>query len=112
MMTKHDKQQTPLADLDAGISRIIDLARFSSLQRLLRITTYVLRFVKRCMNRNRYRLKPYKRNRYDKARRNSTGDEVLDIEDGIIRRAGRIHNAELDYNTNHPILLPKRHAFT
>ena len=40
-----------------GMSNINELSRFSSLQKLLHVTCYVLKFVKHCRNKKRYNLR-------------------------------------------------------
>ena len=40
-----------------GISKIMDISRFSSLRKLMRVTSYVLKFVKQCRKKRAYNLR-------------------------------------------------------
>ena len=40
-----------------GISKIMDISRFSSLRKLVRVTSYVLKFVKQCRKKRAYNLR-------------------------------------------------------
>jgi hypothetical protein len=42
---------------ESTISNIIELSRFENLHRLLRVTAYVLRFIKNCRMKRRYNLR-------------------------------------------------------
>jgi len=61
LLTAANEDETEGTDTDRsellGISNIIDLSRFSSLQKLLHVTCYVLKFVKHCRNKKRYNLR-------------------------------------------------------
>ncbi|VDI22616.1 Hypothetical predicted protein [Mytilus galloprovincialis] len=48
-----------------GISKIIDLSRFSSLKKLLRVTCYVFKFVNICKSKRPYNLRKYARHGKD-----------------------------------------------
>ena len=154
LTTTQDAQNTVIIDSTSpknGISRIIDITRFSSLQRLLRVTCYVIKFVKRCTQR-KYNLRLRNNRNRQREIDSLTTDEIqhalnlwiIDIQnnslseeknaltntlrssrlplirqlslfidqEGLIRCAGRIQNADLDYSAKHPILLPRKNAFT
>ena len=108
----------------------IDISRFSSFNRLLRVTAWVLRFVKNI------KLKQSE----NRELREITTSEMQEAEDlwikqaqmhcrdekskpmiaslgvysdaGILRCKGRLEHTELDYETKYPILLPKMHRLT
>ena len=121
---------------DSSISRVIDISRFSNLQRLLRVTAYVLRFLKNLKARlspdneqsvigseieakemevaEQYWIldvqKSLQQNkRFENWRRefNIFTDSV-----GILRCRGRLSHADLPYSAKHPILLDANHGFT
>ena len=112
----------------------MDCEKFSSLQRLLRVTAYVFRFVD---------MLKHKVKKLDKApSQELTAADILEAEtlwvkesqhllmkdkrfdswqkefglfageDGLYRCKGRLSNADLPPPTRHPILLPKEHHLT
>ena len=120
----------------------MDIDRYSTLQRLLRVSAYVLRFIHNCKQSNPSlrctgQLLP---NDIDAAfnawvhcaQRVSFPEESLALQttnktsrpplirqlklfldtDYIIRCGGRIHNAKIDSETKFPCLLPKKHPLT
>jgi len=122
-----------------GISCVIDIKRFSKLEKLLRVTAYVLRFIK-TTKKQMFETKAFisvpELNEARKLWIKSTQREVYSQElqhlqnktkgkaclvrqlklftddQGLIRCGGRLHNASVKYETKHPILLPKKHHFT
>ncbi|CAG2223177.1 unnamed protein product [Mytilus edulis] len=85
-----------------GISKIIDLSRFSSLKKLLRVTCYVFKFVNICKSKRPYNLRKYARHGKD-----ITKDEI--------DRATQDNNLNLDFTEankrfNHKVTLIEHFA--
>jgi len=121
-----------------GVHNLMHLTEYSSLQRLLRVTAYVLRFVNNCRNRSRARpltvtsseLFESEKQWIASCQRITYGEEIqcitetssrktlvkqlkLFIDDsGLLRCGGRIHNAPVAETTKFPYLLPQKHLFT
>ena len=122
-----------------GIHSIIDIAQYSSLERLLRITSYVLRFIgqlRKRTNHKQIQLSPEETNTAEriwiKGCQQSTYQMELDSltsknkprtvlvkqlrlfldDQHLIRCQGRIHNAPLSESTKFPVLLPTYRPFT
>ncbi|XP_053372928.1 uncharacterized protein LOC128546437 [Mercenaria mercenaria] len=124
-----------------SVLEIIDIQRFSSYRKLLRVTAYVIRFVNNCRNvkKSRGPLESHEINtearqlikhvqdihfhdvkQYlsQKEKRCTTIPNLvrqLDLfldEDNLIRCGGRISNAPLLDSTKFPYLLPSRNNFT
>ena len=122
-----------------GIHSIIDIAQYSSLERLLRITSYVLRFIgqlRKRTNHKQIQLSPEETNTAEriwiKSCQQSTYQMELDSltsknkprtalvkqlclfldDQHLIRCQGRIHNAPVSESTKFPVLLPTYHPFT
>ncbi|XP_063447979.1 uncharacterized protein LOC134727528 [Mytilus trossulus] len=64
LTTTDDSKKTKPCKL-SGISKIIDLSRFSSLKKLLRVTCYVFKFVNICKSKRPYNLRKYARHGKD-----------------------------------------------
>ena len=124
---------------DASIAHIMDASRFSSLDKLLRVTCHVIRFTQWVRNRNT-KTAPLitvtelenAQNIWIKALQQEIYHRELDIlksnkqvksslvhqlklfldDNGIMRCAGRLHNADLTYDAKHPVLLPPQHHYT
>ncbi|XP_045188261.1 uncharacterized protein LOC123546137 [Mercenaria mercenaria] len=119
-----------------AIQDVIEVTRFSTLKRLLRVTAYVLRFIRNCRTVSRSRnsgsitlqeLENAEMLLIRQCQQNSYSEEISNLQsgksrlpvvrqlrlyldsDGYIRCGGRIHNAPLDENTRFPILLPAKH---
>ncbi|CAB3988664.1 Hypothetical predicted protein [Paramuricea clavata] len=119
---------------NASITQIIPPTKFSDLQRLLRTTAWVLRFVNTLQKGNACKGKPLKVHKVENARNvwireiqnDAYSNELANIqkpktsclplvrqlrlftlEDNIIRCGGRIHNAPVEHSAKFPILLPK-----
>ena len=121
------------------LHRVIDINRYSTYQKLLNVTAYVLRFFKNYRNLTENRIKGHTtvmelhmaemawiRN----CQSTDYSDEILNIKcrqrplttvkqlrlfldpQGHIRCGGRIHNAPLEEDTKFPYLLPRKHTFT
>ncbi|VDI47902.1 Hypothetical predicted protein [Mytilus galloprovincialis] len=71
LTTTDDSEKTKPCELN-GISKIIDLSRFSSLKKLLRVTCYVFKFVNICKSKRPYNLRKYARHGKD----DITKDEI------------------------------------
>nr|XP_006817797.1 PREDICTED: uncharacterized protein LOC102802785 [Saccoglossus kowalevskii] len=123
---------------NVGIQHIIDADRFSSLNKLLRTTALVLRFVSNLRNDKHTSstlsstvsaeelrkaetkwIRDIQREAFSADvtthRRKPTLTRQLGLffdNDTLLRCGGRLHNAPLDYNTKFPILLPYGHRYT
>lgn len=129
---------TPTAATFPGIHHVIDISRYSTLNKLLNVTAYVLRFIKILTKRPRDKGYPTVAERYashDQWILNSQGvtysKEIENIQSksrhrlplvrqlrlfiddkGFIRCGGRLHNAPLTEQARFPCLLPPNHPFT
>lgn len=130
-------QQTRYAT--SAVSIPSDIAQYSSLERLLRITSYVLRFIgqlRKHTNHKQIQLTPQETitadilwikscqqstyqieldslNSKNKARTALVKQLRLFLDDQhLIRCQGRIHNAPVSESTKFPVLLPTYHLFT
>ncbi|GFV31656.1 integrase catalytic domain-containing protein [Trichonephila clavipes] len=81
---------------ELNTASIINLSKFSSLQKLLRVTSWVLRFVHNI------------RNRFNKRSDDLSTEE---IDDELIRVGGRLQKSKFSYLQKHPIILPAKHYF-
>ncbi|KAF8791691.1 hypothetical protein HNY73_003384 [Argiope bruennichi] len=83
---------------------LIDISRFSSLNKLLRVTAYVLRFLGKLGGRSRQRGPLV-------AAEISEAEEFwvkqVQLQDGLLRVKGRLEQSELTQEEKHPILLPR-----
>lgn len=120
----------------SGIGSVVDVSRFSNLQRLLRVTAYVLRFVKNLkavLSRQNEEL-VFDSDIAVKEIEEAEQWWILDVQkylplnkkfeswkrefglftdpDGILRCGGRLFHADLPYSAKHPILLDANHGFT
>lgn len=111
------------------ISTLIDLANFSNVGRLLRVTGWVLRFINRLRQRCfqpetelsaselkisenmwlRCVQKELKADPKFEQVKKSLG--VFDS-NGLLRCGGRLKHADIPFDTKHPILLPQKHTLT
>ena len=125
----------------SGIDNVIDITRFPSLGKLLRVTSYVLRFINRlkhCITLSE--CKPYitvtelqiAQNKWIKAiqsttyprelksLQNKSGEKLSLVQqlklfmgnDGLLRCGGRFQHANVVFSAKYPILIPRRHYFT
>ncbi|CAG2206374.1 unnamed protein product [Mytilus edulis] len=128
-------------DNQQGIHQIVQITRYSTLSKLLRITAYLLRFIRNCRSPilQRNKAKYVSREELQDAtecwilncQRTSFKDEMLylklkDTKPTVLVRqlrlylnnkdaiccGGRIHNAPVCENTKFPYLLPRSHPFT
>lgn len=131
-------QSTGFSNL--GITSIIEVKNFSSLQRLTRVAAYVLRFIKNTQNpgtktvgelnaeelhmANERLIKAVQQECFQReiqelqVKQNKISPPLVkqlklfvDNKD-FLRCGGRLHNAPIDETTKFPILLPRRHPFT
>ena len=118
----------------SNIAEVINITNYSELQKLLRVTSYVLRFVnniKRKLKNERLILKEYistdelKESLYlwlkdnqalffsDSSFENRKRNLMVDVdENGLYRSMGRLGNASLSFNTKFPMLLNNNHYLT
>ena len=110
------------------ISTIIDCNRFSSYTKLLRVTAYVLRFVKNCRNSvketeelSAQELEEAEQCWVKDMQSTFKEEKLADLKKhlgndkdtkGIIRCYGRLNNSSLPIESRNPILLPKEHHET
>ncbi len=122
-----------------GIHCVIDIQQFSSLDRLIRVTSYVLRFIGQLRKRTSFRkaqltvqetivaetlwIQSCQQSTYQSELGNLTSTNKPRItlvkqlrlfldDQRLIRCRGRIHNAPVSESTKFPILLPTDHPFT
>lgn len=117
-----------------SISSNIDLVRFSNFQRLLRVTAYVLQFVKKLKERVNGGQQVFESDVSATDLKDAEQCWILDVQgslrlnkkfeawsqefnlftdcDGVLRGRGRMSHAELSYATKHLILLNSNHRFT
>ena len=129
----HTQQQ------NANIDSIMDIKRFGSLDKLHRVTAYVLRFINALLHRQRYTTKHLTIPELRQAKQHwlkatqqanysrelhalEKGDTqriplvrqlklILDS-DGLVRCGGRLQNADIPEAAKHPLLLPTKHHYT
>ena len=114
------------------VGNVIELDRFSSLGRLLRVTAWVTRFIsnlKRAKEKRDIRLGELEVGELEGAERNWIYDAQVDLKNsasfekikvnlGLINQKGiyichgRLSNAELEVQSKFPIILPRDHRFT
>ena len=133
--------QTCEDNKNTSVAAIIDIERYSTLSKLLYVTTYVLRFIA-CIKTNELKpTGPITASKLSKAQRmwiqscqqsaylkeitslqkNQTSHKHLPLvkqlrlfldSSNFLRCGGRIHNAPVGHNTKFPYLLPANHRFT
>ena len=121
---KRNAVHTLLKTQQNGISRLINADNYSDIDRLLRVTAYVLFFVQKLkgVDPSFSELTVQSENLWViEVQTSFKGDGRLDIwkeqlnlfQDsvGIWRCGGRLHNARLPYSTRFPILLAGKHHF-
>ena len=130
--------QSSVRNSPADFLKIIDIKRYSSLQKLLAVTAYVLRFIntiRRIDSVNTKHLTTFELARAHltllrAAQHDTFLVEITNLksqshrltlvrqlrlflgEDQLVRCGGRIHNAPLSELTKFPYLLPSKHHFT
>ena len=126
--------------IDNSLPKMIDIKRYSSLGKLLRVTAYVLRFINKLKKEKTitnsdyitvHELKMAENIWIKQIQTDVYSNEMMEIEKkckkqnslvtqlklfkddaGVIRCKGRLENAELRYDAKYPILLPRQHYFT
>ena len=119
---------TPHPSADINLQRLIVCEDYSKLARLLRVTTYVLRFVRLLKTKTEYTGTPglptpgeiaeaerlwviQSQSQLVNDRHFDEWRKQFDLfcdERGILRCGGRLTNSDLQYATNHPIFLSKQ----
>ena len=116
---------TNLTAIEVSAAAIIDCNKYSSLQRLLRVTAYVKRFVHNISRKERI-TGPLSTNEIQEAEilwiKEMQGHLQVDElekqlglfkdEKGIIRCRGRLGNSQASYDTKFPALLSQNHHVT
>jgi len=114
---------------DEGLNNLVELKKFSSKNRLIRVTAWLYRFVNNCRSKNKQSSKFLTTAELsiveelwikEVQREIERSDGYLQLkeqlnlsnESGILRCRGRLHYSGLSLNTRQPILLPKNHYFT
>ena len=121
-----------------GLDKIVNLERYSSLRKLLRVTSYVLRFIHNCKSNKDKRtistlsveeiqnasiqwIKTVQESAFQEEIKSINSDRKMAIvrqlrlfidKNGILRSGGRINNAHIKETTKHPFLIPTKHRFT
>ena len=119
---------TVLVQSSQSISEVIQPERFSSLNKLLRVTALVLKFLRRLrkmtethdismedMNEAKQLWYKEVQTKLEEREKSSSTWEQLAVfkdEQGVLRCKGRIQNSSLSYSAKFPILLPRKQHFT
>ncbi|GFT05478.1 integrase catalytic domain-containing protein [Trichonephila clavipes] len=103
---------------ELNTASIINLSKFSSLQKLLRVTSWVLRFVHNIRNRFNKRSDDLTTEEIDGAEKfwiqliqRDALPKKLNDTDELIRVGGRLQKYKLSYLQKLPIILPAKHYF-
>ncbi|XP_062557810.1 uncharacterized protein LOC134222666 [Armigeres subalbatus] len=116
------------------------IERYSSFWKLVRITAFVLRFISRCRKRTLHQnpflavseLQSAKETLVKSVQHQNFSEEMKAVrkkvsipsksplrnlqlfidQKGILRLGGRLQLSETDYQTNHPMILPRKHPLT
>ena len=121
---------------ESNVNDIIDPSRFSDLNKLLRVTAYVLRFVQKPKEQQKGHLTAEEISKAEElwiksVQRKLFQDEIRHLRDNknasipplirqfnlyldknnVLRCKGRISNSTLPQNSKNPILLPNKHVF-
>ncbi|XP_069114290.1 uncharacterized protein [Argopecten irradians] len=133
----NNNDSTQTLNTDIGCS-VIDITRFNSYSRLLRVTAYVKRFLYNCRRKAEDRksgiLSPDELNKasiiWIRVVQNNSYHDVLESlksnkshhlirqlrlyldDDGLVRCGGRINNAPIPFDTRFPYLVSGKHSFT
>ncbi|XP_060588234.1 uncharacterized protein LOC132743696 [Ruditapes philippinarum] len=139
-LTEQNSEEEIVSDKrgNSGLRQILELNRYSSFHKLLRVTAYVIRFTKNCRVTYNYRqicplsteeLRLAEGKLIETCQQQYFPDVIQDLKsqkkrspiirqlrlyldkDGCIRCGGRIHNAQLPETTRFPFLMsPKSHV--
>ena len=104
---------------------------YSSFQRLIRVTAWLQRFISNCKHRvtdrvlncslsqqevkraEQYWLKRAQVEGFgDKGQKSLESLNSMKDENSLLRLGGRLHHADLPYESKHPVILPKKHPIT
>ena len=124
-------------DQRTGISKVIDIDRFSSFKRLLRVTAYVNRFIENCKTRKKTTgsldvreirtasliwIRDAQERHYTEVLEDLNSGrmkhnlvkqlKLYKDEEDLIRCEGRIHNAPLEDSAKFPLLIPAKDCLT
>ena len=126
-------------DNTGSLGLVIDISRYSTMGKLLRVTSYILRFIKtlrgKQVKKNNFitvtELKTSQKLWIQTVQDDGFREESLELSkkstkkctlvhqlnlfldnDGFIRCRGRLENAATDYDAKYPLLLPRHHHFT
>ena len=120
-------------DKNFGVSSIIDIANYSSYMKLLRVTRWVIKFIEKLklLKNPNHTYKPYiTSSNINEAKVLWIRDVQKDIltsfnyqdlqhqlglyydDTKLLRCRGRLGNADMPYESKHPVILPKNHRFT
>ena len=135
-LTHSEAKKATVLLVNAEVSLVRLLTRFSSLDKILRIVSYIYRFVgfrpstattaivsaEEFVRALHGLIRGVQQEIFlDDLTRLKRGDRCLKTlrpldpfidENGLLRVGGRLHNAEIPYDHKHPILLPSRHRLT
>ena len=118
------------ANTEIGIQNIIDIKRYSTLHKLYRITSYVVRFIRNLRSPKRERkiyiltateiheAESYWIRDVQKSMEQTDKFKQLTLQLGVVKRdrimicTGRLGNSDLEIGTKFPVLLPREHRFT
>ena len=135
-----DTDQPLMNEEDCGIHRVINIEKFSTYQKLLRVTAFVMRFVRNCRETRRNmrdtgsvtvnQLRSAEIVWLQSCQSRNYHDEIATVKaqkkgpsivkqlglfvdsDGLLRCNGRIHNSSLDEHAKFPYLLPPKNYLT
>ena len=141
--TSEDADNTPITETSVapklGLHQVIDIAKYSKLTRLQRVTAYVLRFVNNTKGTSTKLTGPLTAAELTCAQKlwikcvqqESFSNEITNLQqkssthlplvrqlrlylnsEGIICCGGRIHNAPVSHSTKFPYLVPRKHRLT
>ena len=117
------------AEEESSIQKVIPAENFSNLTRLLRVTSYVLRFIRNCREKGLRKFGQLTAEEYKDAEsmwikdcqqefREKNNPQLqyqlgtFTDESGILRCRGRLANADLPYESKFPALLPREKHLT
>ena len=120
---------TASVQVSQNISEVIQPDKFSSLNKLIRVTALVLKFIKRIkrstethpdisaqeMNASKTLWLKEVQTKFEEKEKSSSIWEQLGVfkdEAGVLRCKGRIQNSSVPYSVKFPILLPRKQHFT
>ena len=115
-----------------GVSQVIEIGKYSSLDKLLRITAYVCRFIRNLkakrtgeeiivepltvpeiMLAERFWIMEVQAELQNESKYNLLVQQLgIEENQGILRCRGRLENADLEMEGKFPIILPRKHRFT